>query len=156
MDILRNYPRRYPLVEAMTVILFAGFIYNGFHKYDPTAGNYVPHIENSYKAAGLWLDANTPADAVILAAPLQPGWNCRLMETRAVHLGFIPHVAHLGIDWQDRAQKIFNYFRKAPVYMADIDYVVYGQDERKLFPDFALQEEPVYFDNSVRIWKMTE
>lgn len=139
---------------TLAILFFVGFVYAAFGKYYPGNGNYVPHIDHSYSGATAWLQKNSPPKAVILAVPLDEGWQSRLSEKRAVYLGFIPHVAHLGIDWRKRAQNITNYYRNVPVYIGEIDYVVYGPAERELFPQFRPKAEPVYADGSVQIWKM--
>ncbi len=140
------------VVYAITGILFVGFIVGAIAKYNPNNGNFVPHLDPDYAGAARWLEENTPPESVLLTTILEPGWHCRLMETRAVYLGFIPHVAHLGIDWRFRAQKILTFFRKPPVYMAETNYVVYGSAERKVFPNFRLPWNPVYSDGRVTIW----
>jgi hypothetical protein len=140
------------VVYAITGILFVGFIVGAVAKYNPNNGNFVPHLDPDYAGAARWLAENTPPESVLLTTILEPGWHCRLMETRAVYLGFIPHVAHLGIDWRFRAQKILTFFRKPPVYMAETNYVVYGPAEREVFPNFRLDWNPVYSDERVTIW----
>jgi hypothetical protein len=140
------------IAYAVAGILFVGFIVGAIGKYNPNNGNFVPHLDPYYTGAARWLKTNTPPESVLLTTILEPGWHCRLMETRAVYLGFIPHVAHLGIDWRERAQKILTFFRKPPVIIAEIDYVVYGPAERKLFPNFRWDRVPVYSDTYVTIW----
>ena len=135
------------------ILLLIGFLINGYGKYNPCQGHYLPHLDQAYAKAGEWLAANTPSRAVILVAPLLSDWSCRLMETRAVYLGFPPHVAHLGIDWRERAQKTANYFSYPAVYIVETGYVVYGPNERKVFPSFGLKGDPVYRDEQVTIWK---
>lgn len=147
---------RYRLVPpAVAGLLLAGFLYAAYEKYDPRQGNSVPHLDYSYAGAARWLADQTPSEAVVVTVPPGPDWNCRLMEVRALYLGFIPHVAHLGIDWRERAEKIISFFRKPSVYMAETTYVVYGPNERKLFPDFRLDTAPTYMDREVRIWKVS-
>ena len=154
MELVRNRRMSLGAPVVLAAILFIGFLYSSQTKYDPRNGQFAPHFDQDYAQAGEWLEKNTAADAVLLTAPLESDWNCRLMETRAVYLGFPPHIAHLGIDWRQRAQKILNYYRKPSVYMAETDYVVYGPNERNLFPDFSLDERPVYRDGLVAIWKV--
>lgn len=137
---------------AVAGTLFIGFIVAAIGKYNPNNGNFVPHLDREYAGAAQWLKQNTPPESVLLTTILEPDWDCRLMETRAVYLGFIPHVAHLGIDWRNRAEKILTFFRKPPVYMSETDYVVYGPAERKVFPNFRLDWSPVYSDENVTIW----
>jgi len=139
---------------AAAVILLAGFVIGTVEKYNPYEGRFVPISDTAYAGARRWIDENTPADAVLLAVPVQPGYVSRLMEARAVYLGYPPHVAHLGIDWRLRGQNIVTYFRNPPVYMAETDFVVYGPAERKLFPGFRLEKAPVYRDEHVMIWSM--
>jgi hypothetical protein len=139
---------------AIAALLFTGFVYAAIGKYQPGNGNYVPHLDQTYAPATRWLKSNTPPTAVVLTLPLDENWQCRLSECRAVYLGFIPHVAHLGIDWRKRAQNIVNYYRNLPVYIGEIDYVVYGPAEREAFPQFRMTTEPVYADGNVRIWKV--
>ncbi len=134
-------------------LLLIGFLINSYGKYDPRQGYYLPHLDQAYAKAGQWLAANTPPRTVILAAPLLSDWNCRLMENRAVYLGFPLHVAHLGIDWRERAQKTVNYFSYPAVYIVETGYVVYGPNERKAFPSFGLKGDPLYRDEQVTIWK---
>ncbi|NMC43788.1 MAG: hypothetical protein GYA46_07705 [candidate division Zixibacteria bacterium] len=142
------------VATIFTAALFVGFVVNAVDKYDPRNGAYLPHLDRDYDRAARWLQVNTPPEAVLLTAPLEPDWRCRLQEGRALYLGFIPHVAHLGIDWRGRAQKLANYFAHPAVCTVESDYVVYGPTERRLFPGFALQEVPVYRDDRVTIWKV--
>lgn len=153
MDIIRSRPALGLLPLTMAVLMLAGFIIYGYNKYDSRKGRYVPLIDRHYAAASEWLEKNTPHDAVLLTAPCQPEGTCRLMETRALYLGFFPHVAHLGFDWFKRGEKIIYYFRNPSVYMAESDYIIYGPIERYLFPNFRLEESPVYQDDRVKIWK---
>jgi len=149
------FARRGPEVKvayAVAGIMFIGFIVGANAKYNPNNGNFVPHLDTAYAGAERWLKEQTPPESVLLTAVLEPDWHCRLMETRAVYLGFIPHVAHLGIDWRARAQKILTYFRNPTVYMLETDYVVYGPAERKVFPNFRPSWDPVYSDADVTIW----
>jgi hypothetical protein len=143
-------------MAALAGVLFVGFAVNAVGKYDPHHGAYLPHLDPEYAEAGRWLAVNTPATAVLLTAPLEPDWRCRLQETRALYLGFIPHVAHLGIDWRGRAQKLANYFSRPTVYTVESVYVVYGPTERRLFPGFGLEDVPVYRDDRVTIWKVNK
>jgi hypothetical protein len=151
-------PRRSTAASVMATIfaaaLFIGFVVNAVDKYNPRHGAYLPHLDRDYDRAARWLEANTPPEAVLLTAPLEPDWQCRLQEVRALYLGFIPHVAHLGIDWRGRAQKLANYFSHPTVCTVESDYVVYGPTERRLFPAFALRDVPVYHDDRVTIWKV--
>lgn len=142
------------LVTAAAIALFVGFAVNAVDKYDPRHGAYLPHLDGDYDGAARWLAANTPPEAVLLTAPLEPDWHCRLQEVRALYLGFIPHVAHLGIDWRGRAQKLTNYFAHPAVCTVESDYVVFGPTERRLFPAFSLRGVPVYQDDRVIIWKV--
>jgi len=153
MDIIGNDSRFRLPVMVVSLLLLAGFVYGAIDKYDSRQGRFVPIIDREYDAAIRWLDENTLAKSVILAAPFEPESRCRIMEKRAVYLGYIPHVAHLGIDWRSRAQKIINYFRKASVYMAETDYIIYGPRERNLFPGYNLDDEPVFRSEGVRIWE---
>lgn len=139
---------------VFAVGLFVGFAVSAVDKYDPRQGAYVPHLDRDYDGAARWLQANTPPEAVLLTAPLEPDWHCRLQEVRALYLGFIPHVAHLGIDWRGRVQKLTNYFAHPTVCTVESDYVVYGPTERRRFPGFTLREVPVYRDDRVTIWKV--
>jgi hypothetical protein len=141
------------ITAALAGLLFIGFIVGAIGKYDPDNGNYYPHLDPIYKAAGRWLEENTASDAVLLAVPLDSEWSCRLMEKRALYLGFIPHVAHLGIDWRERGRNIANYFASPFANSAEIDYIIYGPVEERLFPAFILTDRPVYKDELVTIWK---
>jgi len=154
MEIVRNRPAFGILAVTMAGLMLVGFVFYGVDKYDSREGRYVPLIDRDYAGASAWLEKNTPHDAVLLTAPCQPKGYCRLMETRALYLGFFPHVAHLGFDWMERGEKIIYYFRNPSVYMAETDYVIYGPIERYLFPNFRLEESPVYQDGSVKIWKI--
>lgn len=150
------FARRRPdaaVAYAVAGILFIGFMVGTISKYNPHNGNYVPHLDPYYSGAKQWLEENTPPKSVLLTAILEPGWHCRLMEARAVYLGFGPHVALLGIDWHERDHKILSFFLKRPVYMPETDYIVYGPDERRVFPTFRVRWDPVYSDAYVTIWK---
>jgi hypothetical protein len=154
MEIYRRPGRARILVTALAAVLFVGFVINAVDKYDPRHGAYLPHLDQDYAGAARWLVSNTAAGAVVLTVPLEPDWRCRLEEVRALYLGFIPHVAHLGIDWRGRAQKLTNYFSNPTVCTMESDFVVYGPTERRLFPRFGLPGVPVYRDDHVTIWKV--
>jgi hypothetical protein len=154
LEIIKSRHGNHVLAQSIAGLLLIGFLFGTVSKYDPREGNFIPIIDHEYVAAGEWLEENTAADAVILTAPTEARWNCRLMEKRALYLGFIPHVAHLGIDWGERAQKILSYFRNPAVYMAETAYVVYGPVEYNLFPYFNLKESPVYRKGNVTIWQV--
>ncbi len=138
----------------LSLVLICGFMISGFGKYR-SQGVYYPHLDRQYVRASEWLRDNSPKGAVLLTVPLDSGWRSRLMEIRAVYLGFIPHVAHLGIDWRQRGQNIINYFTNPDVNIGKIDYVVFGPMERSLFPGFSLHYPPVYTDEDVTIWKVS-
>ena len=146
-------PRR-AYAAIVVLLLFIGFIIGTVGKYDPRSSNYRPHLDLEYAAAGKWLADNTPPDAVIMTLPLETDWTCRLMETRALYLGFIPHVAHLGIDWRQRGEKLSQYFTNAPVYLMETKYVIYGPAERGLFPAFGMGGKSAYEDKYVTIWEI--
>lgn len=154
MEILAvgRYPRA--MAYAVAGVLMVGFVFNGVTKYNPTSGSFYPHLDPDYGEATAWVAENTPPDAVFMAISLEPGWTNRLMEKRAMYLGYIPHVSHLGIDWRNRAQKIVHHFRNPAVYMAETDYVMYGPVERKLFPGYSLEYNPVFQKGDVTIWKI--
>jgi len=141
-------------IYGLAGLLFIGFCAGSVAKYSPATGGYYPHQDTAYHKAAEWLRINTPPESVILTVPLETGWTCRLQEVRALYLGFIPHVAHLGIDWRERAKKMANYFAYPTVYRVDADYVIYGPMERNLFPVFGLKENPAYEDEDTKIWKL--
>ncbi len=154
MEIIRGRAAFSLVPVILAGLMLIGFVIGAFDKYDPRVGNFIPIIDPEYTEAREWLAENTPSDAVVMLMPIDPAIGiCRIMEVRAVYLGFIPHVAHLGIDWRPRAQKIIDNFLKPSVYMAEIDYIGYGPYERKLFPNFDLIENPVFQKGSVKIWK---
>jgi hypothetical protein len=154
MKLYRGSGRGRMPATIMAAALFIGFAVNAVDKYDPRHGAYVPHLDGDYAGARRWLAANTPADAVVLTIPPEPDRWSRVEEVRALYLGFIPHVAHLGIDWRGRAQKLANYFSNPAVYTMESDFVVFGPTERRLFPRFGLPDVPVYQDDHVTIWKV--
>lgn len=150
INVLKERLRVFSHITA--AVLLIGFIIGAVAKYNPYEGRFVPIRETEYTGARRWIEENTPAEAVLLAVPIQPGTISRLMETRALYLGFPPHVAHLGIDWRNRAGKILTYFRNPSVYIGETDYVVFGPAEHKLFPEFRLDSSPLYRDEFVTIW----
>lgn len=156
IDLCNRNGRRWIIAHAISSILFIGFIVGAGSKYIADSNSYFPHVDKEYRKAGEWLEQNTPGDIVLLTAPLDSEWRSRLMEKRALYLGFLPHVGHLGIDWQPRSQIIANYFTNPHVNIAVIDYVVYGPVERQYFPNFSLPYLPLYRDEFVSIWKVSK
>jgi hypothetical protein len=155
-EIVQNQSRVRIVPMALAGLMYIGLIFGASERYNPWNGSFYPHIDNNYAGAMAWLEENSDPEAVILAAPLESEWNCRLMEKRAVYLGFIPHVAHLGIDWRERGQEIVNYSRQPSVYLEEIDYFIYGPNEGKLFSDIGFKAKPIYADKNIRIWKIKQ
>lgn len=143
-----------PLSAA--IILFIGFVTGAIDRYNSLEGTYLPRIDEVYSKAGVWLENNTPSDAVILTIPPDHDWSCRLQEKRALYLGFVGHAAHLGLDWKKRAEKIYGLFLNSAVYIGEIEYVVFGPTEKLIFPNFSLDRYPVYRDSQVVIWDFKE
>lgn len=134
-------------------LLFIGFVAGSYDKYNPLKGAYQPILDDYYLNATQWIDKNCPNDAVILTVPNEAGKVSRLMEVRAVYLGAYPHVAHLGLDWEKRGEKIVDYFLNPAVHIDNIDYLLYGPLEQGLFPNFYPGRPPIFDDGNVKIWK---
>lgn len=152
--VLYTRETRRPFTLVVVSLLFIGFLVGATDKYDPRDGGYVPINDLVYNEAGKWLEENSSPEAVILTVPLDGLQTSRLMEKRALYLGFIPHVAHLGIDWRGRAEKLSQYFANPPVHMLEADYVIYGPAERQLFPTFSAGGKIAYVGEYVKIWKL--
>lgn len=142
------------LSVATAVILLIGFSFAMVNKYNPTAGDYYPHPDSSYKNAAKWLDKYTPGDAIILTIPIGRDWDCRIMEVRALYLGLVQHVVNLGVEWEARGQLISAYYHNPSGTRISADYVIFGPNEKRLFPDFRISREPSYKDKEVTIWKI--
>lgn len=151
IEIVKRRRPRY-LAEIAAGILMAGFLVAAILKYNPVAGGYYPHLDPEYGAATEWLEENTPGNAVILNLPVIDQWSCRLMEKRAVYLGLAHHVAHLGINWRARGDKVIQYYSNRPVLLDEVDYIVVGPAERKIFPEHRRGQPALYDDGRVAIY----
>jgi len=138
--------------NGIMIILIAGFLYSIFDKYYPKHWNYFPRFDERQKAAMDWVIHNASATDVFLALTADAEDIAYVMEFRPVYMGYIGHVAHLGLDWQDRYNATTSAW--AGGYLPyENDYLYFGPIEKKYFPDFNTTLPEVYTDSFVTIYR---
>ncbi|UCD95104.1 MAG: hypothetical protein JSU69_03375 [Candidatus Zixiibacteriota bacterium] len=137
---------------AVTVLLCAGFIVSAYGKYNPHNRNYYPRYDSRLDRSINWVLDNTDDDDVFLALLLDNTDLALIMQHRPVYLGYIGHVAHLRLNWQDRYNQFVKMFAtgQAP---KEVGYIYFGPVENKYFPEAHLSYPIVYQDEQGKIYK---
>jgi hypothetical protein len=138
--------------NAILVILIAGFVYSAFDKYNPKHGIYFPRYDSRQLDALEWVKQNTSEDDVFLALTADTKDMAYIMEYRPVYMGYIGHVAHLGLDWQSRYNATMEAWA-GKALPEEVDYIYYGPVEKKYFPDFVAHIPQVYRDSFALIYR---
>ena len=137
---------------CIILILIAGFLYSGFEKYYPGHKNYYPRFDSRQDAAINWVVHNTTKGDVFLALTADADHLAFIMEYRSVYMGFIGHLAHLGLDWQSRYNSTRRTWSGGPI-PPEVNFVYYGPLEKEYFPGFKTGLPEVYKDSFVTIYK---
>jgi hypothetical protein len=140
------------LSTALTMVLFVSFLSFAYDKYSPSAGNYYPRYDPGQAEALAWARSNTRACDAFLAVTADGDMLALVHEYRPVYLGFIGHVSHLGLPWQERVAKTQRAYLHGQVPQP-VSYIYYGPVERQLFPDIDLDLPVAYRDGYVTIFK---
>lgn len=139
------------LAALVLAALFLGFILTSYQKYDPYRGNYYPRADSRLKPAFDWIRANTAPDDCFLSLTADGADMALVMTIRPVYLGYISHLSHLGITWQERynATLRFGETGQAP---EEVRFIFYGPVEQKYFPNISPRYPVVYRDSVVTIY----
>ncbi len=140
------------LSRCVFIILIAGFLYSGFEKYYSGHKNYYPRYDTSQDAAIDWVVRNTSKTDAFLVLTADADNLAFVMEYRPVYMGFIGHLAHLGLDWQSRYNATRNAWSGGQIPL-EVDFVYYGPLEKEYFPGFRTKLPEAYQDSSVTIYK---
>mgnify|MGYP001231014087 CR=1 FL=1 len=138
------------LAKLVVTLLFIGFVIAGYQKYTPFKGDYYPRTDTQIKPALAWIKENTASEASFLALTADEKELALVMEYRPVYIGYIGHLAHLGLNWKERYDQTISSFQTGRVPQ-EVDYIFYGPVERKYFPMASLIGAVVYKDNNVSI-----
>ncbi|SYZ72669.1 membrane hypothetical protein [Candidatus Zixiibacteriota bacterium] len=133
-------------------LLFIGFLLAAYQKYNPFRGDYYPRSDSRVRPALNWIAKNTPEGASFLALTADEKDLALVMEERPVYIGYIGHLAHLGINWKERYDKTILAFQSGQI-PPEADYVFYGPVERKYFPGASFAGATIYQDRDVSIIK---
>lgn len=140
------------LALLIVAVLFVGFFIASWGKYNPCKGGYYPHYDARLEKATEWVKANTDKSACFMAVTADTDDMALIMQKRPVYLGYIGHVAHLGLSWRERYNNITKTYRMN-IAPPEVDYVFYGPVEKKYFPKARLDFPVVYQDDNVVIYK---
>ncbi len=145
-------PRAEILAYLITAVLFVGFVSAARAKYDPAKGGYYPRHDIRLDKAMAWIADNTGDTDCFMAVTAENNDLALVMQERPVYLGYIGHVAHLGLSWQERYNNITKTYRMnlAP---DEVDYIFYGPVEKKYFPNARPSFPVVFQDENVVIYK---
>lgn len=139
------------LAALVLAALFLGFILSSYQKYDPYRRNYFPRADSRLKPAFDWIRANTAPYDCFFSLTADGIDMALVMALRPVYLGYISHLSHLGIRWQERynATLHFSETGEAP---EEVRYIFYGPVERRYFPNVSPRYPVVYRDSVVTIY----
>ena len=133
-------------------VFFAPLIF-AWGKYNPQGMDYYPRHDSRLDGPTRWILRNTPKDASFLALTADGTDMALIMQHRPMYLGFIGHVAHLGLNWGDRRARTIEYYsgQKGP---EGVDFIFYGPVERKYFPDATLAFPVAFRDTNVVVFQV--
>lgn len=139
------------LASLVLATLFVSFLSSSYQKYDPHRGNYFPRADSRLKPAFDWIRANTAPDDCFFSLTADGTDMALVMALRPVYLGYISHLSHLGIRWQERynATLHFGETGEAP---EEVRYIFYGPVEQRYFPNVSPRYPVVYRDSVVTIY----
>ncbi len=140
------------LIYLFMAFLFVGFIISAFDKYNPDKKNYFPRYDNRLNSAEEWISKNTDKEEIFAALTVDEREMALIMEYRPVYLGYVGHLAHLGINIRPRYNNITKLFRMN-VIPDEVDYIFYGPLERRYFPGFYPPLQRVYSDSFIVIYR---
>jgi hypothetical protein len=121
------------IAAAVVLALFCGFIISAYGKYNPEKGDYRPRFDLSLTGAFAWIRENTNKTDCFLALTADENDLGLIMQYRPVYLGYIPHMAHLGLGWKERYDDIQKFYQTGEI-PSGVKYIFYGPIERKYFP----------------------
>jgi hypothetical protein len=150
-----NSTSRWAKVTTATIlaILFFGFIFACYGKYDPAKRDYYPRYDNRLEPGLKWIKEHTEPEESFLAMTADETDLALVMEYRPVYLGYIGHLSHLGLAWQERYDAVINLMETGQ-FPSGVDYFFYGPVERKYFHNIRLPDSPVYQDNYISLYRL--
>nr|MBN2278195.1 hypothetical protein [candidate division Zixibacteria bacterium] len=137
-------------LHLVLALLFIGFLFSGYSKYRIRGDGYYPRFDSKLESSFNWIRANTEPQACFMAVTADAYEIALVMQYRPVYLGFIGHVAHLGINWKERYNNITRTYRMGLI-PSEVDYIFYGPIEQRYFPGISLPYPVVYRDDYVTI-----
>lgn len=140
---------------ALTAILFVSFLLFAWEKYSPGSGKYYPRYDPRQTAALDWARAHTRSTDAFVAVTADGEDLALIHEFRPVYLGFIGHVSHLGLPWQERLTGTQRAYLQGQI-PSSASYIYYGPVEKKLFPAMNPRLPTVYKDTHVTIYGRAE
>jgi len=151
-DAERRFGRSEMIIAAVAAVMIIGFFIAAFDKYDPRQSHYYPRYDPRQDQAMEWISSNTDGDDCFLALTADDKDIALVMVERPVYLGYIGHLAHLGLDWTERYNRTMQIFHGQPP-PPEIDYIYYGPVEKTYFPGSSPPGRVVYRDSFVTILK---
>ncbi len=139
------------LASLVLATLFVGFLSSSYQKYDPHRGGFHPRFDARLEPAFDWIETKTSPDDCFFALTADGADMALVMALRPVYLGYISHLSHLGIRWQERynATLRFGETGEAP---EEVRYIFYGPVEQRYFPNVSPRYPVVYRDSVVTIY----
>ena len=141
-EILAGWFRRGPVVAGVTVLVLISLTLSGsldvWRAFEGTSGAYpAPYLTGDDVLVGEWVREETPPGAVFAAAN-NSAHSVRVIAGRTVVSGFPGRLNDLGVDWVERDQDLRTVYGvnegfDVVIEKYEIDYVVLGPEERRLF-----------------------
>jgi hypothetical protein len=147
----KTVPQAGLLAWLIAAVMFIGFLYAVYDKYDPRKWGYYPRYETSQTRSFDWIRENTKRGSTFMALTADEHDLGLLMQIRPVYLGYIGHISHLGINWRDRYNDITRTYRMG-IAPDEVEYIYYGPIEKKYYPDARLPFTEVFRDEQVTIY----
>jgi hypothetical protein len=146
-----KYGRLSRLVHLILAVMAVNFLIFTYHKYDPGRMDYHPRFDDRLDDAISWVTGNTRKDAVFMAVTADENDLALIMQYRPTYLGYIGHIAHLGLNWNERYAGTVRAYQTGQI-PSGVDYLFYGPVEKKYFPGARPPLKIAYEDSHVIIY----
>jgi hypothetical protein len=138
---------------SILIILVAGFLISCYSKYNPARGDYFPRYDSRLDMGTKWINENTGTQESFMALTADENDLALVIQYRPVYLGYIGHLSHLGLAWEERYEATTRLLEKGE-FPPNVDYFFYGPVEQKYFPNAVVPYPAVYRDAYVSIFKL--
>lgn len=103
------FPKRMSMLSAAVAILLLMLMTNSVWLPEGMAGRYMVGNRSltELERMHLWVEKNTPKDALFLVPPANTGFSCQAKRPMAVHFHAIVHTPQFMLPWYTKVQEIY-------------------------------------------------